>query len=1225
MPTSTCPQCGSLLPRDAPKGLCAECLLKQGLSSRADSAAWPHDGDPTQSVGFTPPLPAELAPKFTHLQLEVLELLGQGGMGAVYRARQKLLDRTVALKVLPPDTGNDPAFAERFMREARAMAKLTHPNIVWVFDFGVVDGLYYLIMEFVDGVNLRTAIHAHQVSAQQALAIVPQICDALQYAHEEGVVHRDIKPENVLLDKKGRVKIADFGLAKLLGRSPVDITLTASHQIMGTLHYMAPEQIERPLQVDHRADIYSLGVVFYELLTGQLPLGRFALPSEKAHLDVRLDDVVLKTLQREPAERYQHASEVKNDVETISRSELRVPPPAARDEPRPNRPLRLPFSIPDLYAGFARAHGMARFDGKEVNIEFEVRDEIAGVIRSDVKDAAVGVQDILSIQLKRGWWKHQVLIQTDYLKVGEIPNMERGQIRLHIARGDLEIAERFVAAVDRAIREPAAPAKRPRHRVFEMVRHLTSIPPSALAGDDAAVAVVRSRLMIPAIALSVAGGLNLIAMLIAVWAAIGLATTGDDTASVALALIAYSALGTCSLILAPRIVSLRSYPLSVISAVLAAVHVSPIWFLGLPFAIWTLILLLKPESKRAFDRVARGDARPRPTLIEELIARVRGGDVAEPAIPGEPEYVWREVVPPATALILVGGLLLVPLILVPLAVVLAISVDDDFFAVLPLAIFLVPLGGTLLYGGLMMRRLQSYRWAVFASIAAICTVLGLPIGVWGLVALADPSVKSAFGVGTAGSRGRAEQKPKLATYGPVSPADLEGVRRRVRGPALGLSLVGLVNLSPLVMFVVAMVGSALLNPRLSPMSLPLAAVIGQASPPIVRDQFSIWIGLLMTCLICIPSAGLMLLAGSKMRRLELWGLSVLGSTVALIPCHVGFLIGFPVGIWSLMVLLSPEVRRAFASPNPRRVWEDDAFVETQDEEPAAVSRPGCLWGGLALFGGVGAAAVLVGAFFHFRELGRQPSTAVWPVPQEFTVEWDNPADADRARRLGKWARGRLQWPPEASIPGDVRATDHGLQVSVPHNLIDRVDRRLLSRGTLELRWLAVRDADSQGTAEAEPGGPTTDDSDSTSNEPRWVLADPRANDRDRPLVTRHREDGKLEMLVLGDMSIDQTHIASVDYVSHGPLGPALVRLQLTPDGAERWNALRLAPAAQTSGRCLGLILEGRVVELQEAPTLGSLVVPEIRATHALNRDELQDWAAILNSGPPPGRLSAVKN
>jgi tRNA A-37 threonylcarbamoyl transferase component Bud32 len=270
----------------------------------------------TPPGGFLPPEPAELDEKLPGL--EIIELLGQGGMGAVYKARQKQLDRIVALKILPPEVGKDPAFAERFTREARSLAKLNHPHIVTVYEFGQSDDLYYFIMEFVDGTDLRHVIRKGDLAANEALTIVPQVCEALQYAHEEGVVHRDIKPENILLDKRGRVKIGDFGLAKLLDRPATAFTLTQPQQRMGTPHYMAPEQIEGAHQVDHRADIYSLGVVFYEMLTGQLPIGRFPTPSQKVQVDVRLDDVVLRSLEHEPELRYQHASEVKSDVEVIA-------------------------------------------------------------------------------------------------------------------------------------------------------------------------------------------------------------------------------------------------------------------------------------------------------------------------------------------------------------------------------------------------------------------------------------------------------------------------------------------------------------------------------------------------------------------------------------------------------------------------------------------------------------------------------------------------------------------------------------------------------------------------------------------------------------------------------------------------------------------------------------------------------------------------------------------
>jgi tRNA A-37 threonylcarbamoyl transferase component Bud32 len=286
-----------------------------GLASLAGDAS--QEGtSPFPGTNFVAPPARELARHFP--QLEILELLGQGGMGAVYKARQPKLDRLVAVKILPPEWGKDPAFAERFAREAKALARLTHPHIVAVHDFGETDGLFYLIMEYVDGANLRHILQEGRMKPMEALAVIPQICDALQYAHEEGVVHRDIKPENILLDSKGRVKIADFGLAKLLNRPRAAFTLTGSQQVMGTLDYMAPEQRLRPQEVDHRADIYSLGVVFYEMLTGELPLGRFEPPSQKVKIDARLDEVVFRALEREPARRYQRASEVKMDVESIA-------------------------------------------------------------------------------------------------------------------------------------------------------------------------------------------------------------------------------------------------------------------------------------------------------------------------------------------------------------------------------------------------------------------------------------------------------------------------------------------------------------------------------------------------------------------------------------------------------------------------------------------------------------------------------------------------------------------------------------------------------------------------------------------------------------------------------------------------------------------------------------------------------------------------------------------
>ena len=323
-----CPSCQAPLPPDAPLGLCPQCLMRRAF----DTGAAPAPGGPTDAWPFTPPTPAQLNQLLTGL--EVLELLGQGGMGAVYKARQPALDRIVALKVLPPQAATKPGFADRFRREAQALARLSHANIVAVHESGAAGGLPYLVMEYVDGVTLRKVLQERRLRPPEALAVVPQICEALQYAHNQGIVHRDIKPENILVDKEGRVKIADFGIAKILDRPAGATGLTAAKDVVGTPHYMAPEQIEHPSQVDHRADIYSLGVVFYEMLTGELPLGRFALPSRKVQVDVRLDEVVLRALEKNPERRYQQARELKTDVETMnepgrSRRPASCPDPAA--------------------------------------------------------------------------------------------------------------------------------------------------------------------------------------------------------------------------------------------------------------------------------------------------------------------------------------------------------------------------------------------------------------------------------------------------------------------------------------------------------------------------------------------------------------------------------------------------------------------------------------------------------------------------------------------------------------------------------------------------------------------------------------------------------------------------------------------------------------------------------------------------------------------------------
>lgn len=303
--STQCPQCGAQLPTDAPQGLCPRCLAALNFVTET----MPPDAAP---VAPKPPLtPEELAPHFP--QLEIIECLGRGGMGVVYKARQKTLNRLVALKLLAPERADDAKFAARFEKEAQALAALNHPHIVTIHDFGQAGGYFFLLMEFVDGVNLRQAMHAGRFTPEQALAIVPPVCEALQYAHEHGIVHRDIKPENLLLDKAGRIKIADFGIAKMIGTAGEEGGESLT-QPLGTPAYAAPEQRGDVRQVDHRADIYSLGVVLYELLTGELPKDKLERPSTRVQIDVRLDEIVLRALETKPELRFATAAEFRTQL-----------------------------------------------------------------------------------------------------------------------------------------------------------------------------------------------------------------------------------------------------------------------------------------------------------------------------------------------------------------------------------------------------------------------------------------------------------------------------------------------------------------------------------------------------------------------------------------------------------------------------------------------------------------------------------------------------------------------------------------------------------------------------------------------------------------------------------------------------------------------------------------------------------------------------------------------
>jgi serine/threonine protein kinase/tetratricopeptide (TPR) repeat protein len=265
----------------------------------------------------------------------IFEGIGEGGMGVVYRARDERLERDVALKVLPSGALDDEAARKRFRKEALALAKLNHPNIATIYDFDTQDGVDFLVMEYVSGQSLAERLRVGSLGEKEISALGGQIAAALQEAHEQGIIHRDLKPGNILVTPKGKAKVLDFGLAKLLGAqgdAEVAQTLTETQDVAGTLPYMAPEQL-RGEGVDARTDIYALGCVLYEMTTGQRPFDQklataladeilhkppSALKRVKPGTSSRLEAIILKCLDKEPGRRYHSATELRVDLERLS-------------------------------------------------------------------------------------------------------------------------------------------------------------------------------------------------------------------------------------------------------------------------------------------------------------------------------------------------------------------------------------------------------------------------------------------------------------------------------------------------------------------------------------------------------------------------------------------------------------------------------------------------------------------------------------------------------------------------------------------------------------------------------------------------------------------------------------------------------------------------------------------------------------------------------------------
>src|SRR5437773_1166711 len=316
-----CPECGATVFADAPQGVCSVCLFRTGLALLDDK----------DDKAFEP-MVARMLKDFG--DYELLEEIGRGGQGVVYRARQKSLNRIVALKVIGLAHWATEAHVKRFRLEAEAAASLNHPCIVPIYDVGERDGACYFSMGLVEGGQLDAVAKREPIPIRHAAELIAKLARTVSYAHEHGILHRDIKPGNILLDEKGEPHLTDFGLARLV---ETESTVTRTLEVLGTPSYMAPEQAAgKNTQLTSTTDVYGLGAVLYQLLTGHPPFAggttyetvRMVLETQPRQprlwnpkVDRDLATICLKCLEKEPAKRYASAESLAEDIERFLRNE----------------------------------------------------------------------------------------------------------------------------------------------------------------------------------------------------------------------------------------------------------------------------------------------------------------------------------------------------------------------------------------------------------------------------------------------------------------------------------------------------------------------------------------------------------------------------------------------------------------------------------------------------------------------------------------------------------------------------------------------------------------------------------------------------------------------------------------------------------------------------------------------------------------------------------------